>query len=1018
MTMNLKALIAVVAALSATAATAQTVAGQRLEPITSVRGPFNHVVVGASVVIPSTVPSIAPQAGGSVTLPTNTRAAVGELFWWGSGTTPDTTVTLTLPGNVTKAVVVDPITDCLLIDTDADNTGLDYFYWQCKKTVTTDLQALSTLNGEYRIAGLTVDVAAPYNAPVNANQANSIYVGAFALVILYTDPADTKPRVTQIANGLFFMQNIGDDASQALLPFKMFTNGGGKATIVALEGDQEFPNSATCTTSFDDVNKLRLEAATLADDSCQFANDGECDYRSALCDLGTDRSDCGQPECDYFTLCTGTCASNRTILQLTRGDIDVFLANTANPAGNVFNETVSSEFASQVSGVTGDELNSLDIDTFSLQGELPAATYTNLRLGVQTGGDAVLQTLVVIGVDDGDTDSDGISDINEGDICFGEGGSRQCLDPNNPDTDGDGIKDGVEVFGGNPALPNNSVTNPLDVDTDNDGLCDGGRAVSVAFRGETCVSGEDTNSDGLRGSSETFPTRFDSDNDGLSDGVEVLAAYPTGPACVVGVVAPCHTDAFLARPNGQTNPLQPDSDGDGLLDGVEDSNQNGRFDPVSSTGRFGETDPTDTDTDDGGEADGSERTNGREPVDTPEDDNGGLDDPDNDGLTTAVENNTCVGTGAARRCLDPLDPDTDDDGLKDGVEVNGANDTDPFNPDTDGDGILDGTEDRNQNGATEPGELNPTLTDTDRDGLPDGTEDRNQNGLVNTGETDGTNPDTDGDTLCDGSGTVAGVCIAGDDLNNDGIKGSTETDPLNPDTDGDGLSDGVEVRSGYSGPIDANPTAPGNQTDPLNPDTDGDGLADGREDLNKNGTLDSGETNPTDADTDDGSVGDGIEVDRGTDPLDPRDDVPVTATCGDDICSGDETLASCPEDCTPTETCGNSFCGVGENTANCPVDCPAANSCGNGVCDAGETTNSCPADCPAPTGDVCGDGTCTGNESTVSCPVDCPAVVPPEVELNIAGSAVYAACSSYGTSDSALPLLALGLLLIGRRRRA
>ena len=1016
MTMNLKplvALVALVAGLSATTAGAQTLAGRKLAPVTSVRGPFNHVVVGASLVKPNA--TLASEAGGVVTLPANTTAAVGELHWWGSGDTPDTTITLTLPGNIQKQIVVDAINDCFIIDTDADNTGFEYFYWQCKKTVTADLQALTSLSGEYKVAGLTADVAAPYNAPVNGNQANSVYVGAFGLVILYVDPLDTKPRVTQIANGLFFTQNIGDDASTALLPFKMFANGGGKATIVALEGDKEFPNSATCsTTNFNDVDKVTLASTATADDSCQFANDGECDYRLGYCDIGTDRSDCGKPECDYFTLCVGTCASNRNILQLTRSDIDVFLSNAANPPGNIFNETVSNEFGGQVSGVTGDELNSLDIDTFNLQGKLAPGTYTNLRLGVQTGGDAVLQTLVVIGVDDGDTDGDGISDINEGDICVGVGATRQCLDPNNPDTDGDGIKDGIEVFGGNPALPNNSKTNPLDVDSDNDGLCDGGR--SATFRGESCVSGEDTNSDGLRQPTETDPNKFDTDNDGLSDGIEVLGRYDGDGGADL-------TDAFSARPGNQTNPLRPDSDNDGLLDGVEDANKDGRYDPLT------ETNPTDPDTDNGGEADGSERTNGRNPIRFPQDDNGGDQDPDNDGLTTDEENNICTTINNVRVCLDPNNPDTDGDGLKDGVEVNGQNNTDPFNPDTDGDGILDGTEDRNHNGSTEPGELNPTNPDTDGDGIRDGIEDRNHNGVVDTGETDGTNPDTDGDTLCDGNVSV-GTCIAGEDMDVDGVRDidqanpldptKTETDPLNADTDGDGISDGAEVRSNYPGPTDAYPTRPGSQTNPLNPDSDGDGLSDGAEDINKNGTRDSGETDPTDPDTDDGGVNDGIEVNRGTDPLDPTDDIPNTAECGDDICSGTETLATCPEDCTPVEECGNGTCAGTETEANCPGDCGVPSRCGDRTCDAGETPNNCAVDCgdPEPQGD-CGNGICGTNESFVSCPADCSEPVEPlvEPELNIAGSAVYAACSTTGTNVAGLPLAALGLLMLLRRRR-
>lgn len=65
-------------------------------------------------------------------------------------------------------------------------------------------------------------------------------------------------------------------------------------------------------------------------------------------------------------------------------------------------------------------------------------------------------------------------------------------------------------------------------------------------------------------------------------------------------------------------------------------------------------------------------------------------DPDNDGSTNLQE---------YLRKTNPQDADSDDDGLKDGVETNtgtwtSANDrgTDPLNPDTDADGLLDGVE--------------------------------------------------------------------------------------------------------------------------------------------------------------------------------------------------------------------------------------------------------------------------------------------------------------------------------------
>jgi len=72
------------------------------------------------------------------------------------------------------------------------------------------------------------------------------------------------------------------------------------------------------------------------------------------------------------------------------------------------------------------------------------------------------------------------------------------------------------------------------------------------------------------------------------------------------------------------------------------------------------------------------------------------------------------------------------------------------------------------------------------------------------------------------------------------------------DSDGDGLTDDEEVNIYH--------------TDPFNPDTDGDGLNDGQE-------VKVYRTDPLNPDTDGGSVGDGIEVKRGTNPLDPSDDV-------------------------------------------------------------------------------------------------------------------------------------------------
>jgi len=147
--------------------------------------------------------------------------------------------------------------------------------------------------------------------------------------------------------------------------------------------------------------------------------------------------------------------------------------------------------------------------------------------------------------------------------------------------------------------------------------------------------------------------------------------------------------------------------------------------------------------------------------------------------------------------------------------------TDPNNPDSDGDGLQDGEEVRVY--ITDP--LNP---DSDADALKDGAE-------VNTHATDPLKADTDDDLLDDGK-----------EVN------KYKTDPLKEDSDGDALVDGDEINK--------------HRTDPLKADTDGEGLTDGEE-INKY------RTDPLNMDTDGGTVDDFTEVERGTDPLDPADDV-------------------------------------------------------------------------------------------------------------------------------------------------
>lgn len=186
--------------------------------------------------------------------------------------------------------------------------------------------------------------------------------------------------------------------------------------------------------------------------------------------------------------------------------------------------------------------------------------------------------------------------------------------------------------------------------------------------------------------------------------------------------------------------------------------------------------------------------------------------------------------------------DDDEDGLNNGEERTWG--TNPNNPDTDGDGLKDGEEVKRYR-------TNPLKTDTDGDGLSDGDE-------VFKYKTDPNKADTDGDGLSDGDEVLI-----------------YKTDPLKVDTDGDGLSDGDEVLKHRSDPLKVDTDGDGlsdwdevkvHNTDPTKVDTDGDGLSDYDE-------VTKHKTDPLKVDTDDGGVNDGAEIARGTNPLNPKDDV-------------------------------------------------------------------------------------------------------------------------------------------------
>jgi len=590
-------------------------------------------------------------------------------------------------------------------------------------------------------------------------------------------------------------------------------------------------------------------------------------------------------ECSLDGAAFTSCTTPLNLTALAQG-AHTFSVRAIDPNGNV-DATPATTTWTINSDTDGDGLSDSDEVTRGTDPNNPDTDGDGLNDGAEvTAGTNPL---------DGDSDDDGVKDGQDGTTDTDGDGLIDALDP---DSDGDGLKDGTELgvtlanapAGTNTSSPNfvpdadpTTTTDPKVVDSDGDGLNDGVEDTNHNGRldaGETNAADADSDDDGLKDGNEdtnhngvvdmgeTNPRLFDTDGDGLSDGLERgLATAQTTDTDATKFVADLD-------PTTTTDPLDVDTDDGGINDGPEDANHNGRIDA-------GETDPN-VGFDDVADFDG-------DGIDSNTEISLGLDprnpDTDGDGIKDGADG--IVDTDGDGK-IDALDTDSDDDGIPDGVEDTNHNgmfdpgETDRRNVDTDGDGLNDGVEDSNHNGVVDTGETDPRVADTDGDGIKDGVEDTNHNGMVDPGETDPRNPDTDGDGIKDGV----------EDTNHDGVVDAGETDPRKPDTDGDGINDGVEDTD-HDGVFDPGETDPRNtdtdgdklpdgvedknhngvvdtgETDPRVPDTDGDGLIDGDEDKNHNGVVDPGETDPLKFDSDGDGIQDGAEIEQGTDPLTP-----------------------------------------------------------------------------------------------------------------------------------------------------
>lgn len=336
-------------------------------------------------------------------------------------------------------------------------------------------------------------------------------------------------------------------------------------------------------------------------------------------------------------------------------------------------------------------------------------------------------------------------------------GNNNLLDP---DSDGDEMGDGWELYYGflpyDDGVENYKTPGQGDGDPDKgpDGDFDEDQLLNKYEYDLREADAYDVDND-----HDTDPTDDDTDDDDLSDWEEVETGLDTY----------------------KTDPTEPDTDHDGLTDGEEYT--------------YG-TDPTNPDTDGDGLGDGTEVAQGTNPHDSDSDDDGLEDGDEVNGWQITVNGQT------RHVSSDPSTPHSDDDGLNDLEEYNAY--TDPRDTDTDD----DGTE---NNEYTDSEELDVGTfgydSYTDNDGLKDGDE---VNGvyvdnLEKTVYSDPLVEDSDEDGL-DDCEEVHGVWLSN-------LGRTVYSDPQDDTTDNDGLNDGDEVNTYKIDPNDVDSDEDGLQDD-------------------------------------------------------------------------------------------------------------------------------------------------------------------------------------------------------------
>ncbi|VAW10726.1 internalin, putative [hydrothermal vent metagenome] len=475
-----------------------------------------------------------------------------------------------------------------------------------------------------------------------------------------------------------------------------------------------------------------------------------------------------------------------------------------------------------------------------------------------------------------DADDDGIVDNIEGQLT----GAYQA--PLNADDDQDGIDNqyDIDFVGSTPFAIENTDGDNLDdyrdLDSDDDGITD-------------LIEGWDTDADGTP---ETIPLGNDFDNDGLDDAFDsdTTLPEPTG-----GQIHDSFPDA--QQPGGNLDWRQGvDHDNDGIMDNVDlDDDNDGIPDADEGDGDTdgdGIPDKFDLDSDNDGVPDIIEAGG------TDDDGDGLVDnftDTDNDGLHDPLDNLNGGVSGQEVTNGTPLEnPDSDDDGVDDRLDLDSDNDGIPDvleagGTDDDGDGVIDGFTDIDNDGFADSidtddntvpgvGDGGTPLPDTnsDSDGIPNRLDvDSDNDGITDVTEAGGTDVDNDGriDNFVDADGDGFADSVDTDDNTTPAALDGTGTPLPKDDFDEDGRPNYLDIDSDNDGITDA--------TEAGGLDLDANGEIDGFTDTNGDGFDDATAASPLPIPNTDGNTNDGpdyLDIDADDDGLPDNIEAQPTAT--------------------------------------------------------------------------------------------------------------------------------------------